>query len=301
MGEPNRASRIGLGTAQFGLDYGITNTAGRVAQADACAILELCAEHGIVTIDTAHAYGTSEETIGRCMPTGTDFSIVTKTPVLGAGSADEAIRQVQRGFAQSQARLAPAIIDALLVHHAEDLLGPCGQAVWSAMEGLRDAGGVKRIGVSVYRPDQIDRLLSRFRPQVVQLPYSIVDQRMVSGGQLERLAELGIEVHARSLFLQGLLLLPADRVPTRFAPIKAAIERLDQVFGNQRITRMEGLFADVLRRTEISRAICGVESASQLHTIISAARKGLTVRLTCPELRPIDNVYLDPSRWHELS
>ena len=75
------AVRLGLGSAQFGLDYGVTNLRGQTTPADVAELLRIAGHAGVRVIDTAPAYGSSEETIGACLPSEHHFRIVTKTPV----------------------------------------------------------------------------------------------------------------------------------------------------------------------------------------------------------------------------
>jgi aryl-alcohol dehydrogenase-like predicted oxidoreductase len=299
----NAPNRIALGTAQFGLDYGITNQAGRVPEEQARDILNWATSAGVDTIDTAHGYGDSEAVIGRALLDPSIVRIVTKTPHLGsASSAAEAAQVTKRAFAASLGRLNRTNVAALLVHNAEDLLGRFGDVVWEQLEGFKAHGQVERIGVSVYEGSQVDALVERFALDIVQLPYNALDQRLLDGGQLRELAERGIEVHARSLFLQGLLLQPSEAIPRRFAALQPAMVEFDRAFGAQGLSRLEGLLADAFQHPEISCVVCGVTRLEELKAIVSAAERASDLgKLSRPSLPRLEPVYLDPSRWEELS
>ena len=295
------AARIGLGTAQLGLDYGVTNSAGRVPEAEARAILDLAAASGMDTIDTAHLYGDSEAVLGRCAPAAA-LRIVTKTPKFGGSPPGAAASRLRAAFSQSLRRLGRETVYALLLHDPADLGGPNGSALWNAMAALKDEGLVEKIGVSVYDGAEIDALLGAYPLDLVQLPWNVLDTRLVQGGQLARLRDCGVEVHARSLFLQGLLLQPPGRIPDRFAPVRSAVAALHAAFEGEGLTPLEGLLGLAFQRPEIDRFICGVAAADELHAIVSAAETGQRVqqRLRLPIMEPLDPLYLNPARWPEL-
>jgi aryl-alcohol dehydrogenase-like predicted oxidoreductase len=294
---------IGLGTAQFGLDYGITNRSGRVSEDELQVILAHAAAAGIEVLDTAPAYGTSEELLGRHAPDGTSFRIVTKTPKFAAAlSGEQAVDWLRNSFERSLEHLRRGTVHGLLFHDADDLLGPFGDRLWQAMEELAAVGQVTRIGVSVYDGAQIDSALDRYPIGIVQLPWNPVDHRLVSGGQLGRLAAQGVEVHARSLFLQGLLLEEPSCIPARFAQLGAAAARMRSAFDAAGLTLLEGIMTVALRRTEIHRLICGVTTVRELEDIVCAAKKAVTLETPLDFTPPqnLDLRLLNPARWNEL-
>ncbi|HEX8580028.1 MAG TPA: aldo/keto reductase [Allosphingosinicella sp.] len=298
------AARLGLGTVQFGLAYGITNSDGRISDSEAAAILARCAEAGIDLLDTANLYGESESAIGRAAPSDAAFRIVTKTPkAAGARSADEAVAALQSAFAESLEKLRQPRVDALLLHDPADLLGPMGPALWSAMEALKRDGLVRAIGVSIYEGAEIDAALAAFPIDIVQLPWNPLDQRLERGGQLAALANAGVEVHARSLFLQGLLLQDAANISARFGPLRDAIAALHADFREVGLSPLEGILAHAFARPKISRFVVGVTSAAELDAILLAGEKAAGVKAP---LNPstssgaLDARYLNPARWSEL-
>jgi len=292
--------RIGLGTAQFGLDYGITNRTGRVARDDAAAILALAERSGIDTIDTAPLYGDSEAALGAAGTAA--FRIVTKTPKFGAASSPEqAAEQLRESFDHSLAKLCRPRVHALLIHDPDDLTGPFGDRLWKAMEALKTSGLVSEIGLSVYEGAEIDAVLERYPVDIVQLPWNPLDQRLEAGSQLARLAEAGVEVHARSLFLQGLLLEEPSRIPAKFAPIAEAVAQMRSVFDHSGLTALEGILSLAFQQTNIDRFICGVTGVHELGDIITAAQKAQKMGPISTALPlNLDPRLLNPSRWEEL-
>ncbi len=295
-------SRIGLGTVQFGLDYGITNSAGRPEQSEVERICRTAADAEIDTLDTACLYGASEAVIGATRAADA-LRVVTKTPKFSAmESAAEAAQELRSKLQVSLDRLGRPSVDALLFHEAEDLLGPHGEVLWRAMEEIRDAGLAGKIGVSVYHGRQIDAALDRYPLEIVQIPFNPLDRRLIEGGQIERLSRAGVEVHARSLFLQGLLLQAPGLIEPRFGVLRDAVAEMQGWAAEQGLTPLQGVLRLAMAEQRIDRFIVGVTSARELEDIVSGAQSGQGAYQPTEFASsvPLDPRYLDPSRWAEL-
>lgn len=276
--------KLGLGTVQFGQAYGVSNTCGQVPLEGAAAILARAAASGITLLDTAANYGDAE-TVLATLDTA-PFRIVSKTIGLKHGL----------GAVIDRARQSATVLkaDTLLVHAASDLEGAGGPALWTALQQLRSEGIFRKIGISVYAADDPARLAARFRPDVMQLPFSLLDQRLLANGTLARLTELGVEVHARSLFLQGLLFLETPPEKLRHAaPRLAAIRSQLRDAGT---TPLAAALGFVLSRPEIAFGLVGVTSAQEMDEIITAARSPLP-DLDWADFALDDDVTLTPSLW----
>ena len=207
------SSRIALGTVQFGLSYGIANRFGQVSRKEAARDPAHALAAGLDTLDTAIAYGDSELQLGEIGVQ--QWQVISKLPALPDACTDVAgwVRDSVRGSLQ---RLRVPRLHGMLVHRSQDLLGSHGDALRRGLAAVKDAGMVEAVGVSVYAPEELEALESCMRLELVQLPLSIVDRRFVSSGWLTRLQRAGTRVHARSVFLQGLLLMDATARPARF-------------------------------------------------------------------------------------
>jgi aryl-alcohol dehydrogenase-like predicted oxidoreductase len=299
--------RLGLGTVQLGLPYGATNSAGQVPQEQACRIIVRARDGGIDMLDTAVAYGESEEVLGRCLAAtaGQERSapalrIVTKTPVsLKDQEPAELPELLRRAFAASCRKLDARRLYGLLVHDVEDLLAPCGAAVWNELKRLRRQGRVEKIGFSAYSSGQIAAVLERFEPDMVQLPMNAIDRRLIDSGILATLRAGGIEIHARSLFLQGVLLQSTSGVAGFFAPLARSLAVMDEVFQAAGASRLAGLLAVIWQTGLVDRLIVGVTSCAELDEILAAARAA--ERLPWLELPGDvfirDERLLNPSMW----
>lgn len=291
-----RPLRIGLGTAQLGLEYGVTNRRGRVPEREAATILDEAAAMGIDTLDTAFLYGDSEAVIGRLASRGS-FRIVTKTPKLDAASGTA----LQSCFQESLERLQTEHVYGLLFHDPADLTGPDGGQLWRQAEELKAAGSVEKIGVSVYKQAEIDALLDLYPLDLVQLPWSPLDRRMSEGGALDRVTFAGVEIHARSLFLQGLLLQDPSSIDRRFRPIADAVAELHAAYAAAGLRPLEGVLATAFRDQRIARFICGVTSLEELRQLAAAAALAAERDDFDPPPAPrLDARFLNPARWTEL-
>ncbi len=195
-----------LGTVQFGLPYGITNQSGQVPEEEVRRILNLAAASGIELLDTAQAYGTAETVLGSCWPRNAPRRMISKLPAKAPPESWET------NLFTSLKRLRVEKLDGYLLHRASDLLAPNGEDLLKWLESVRERGLIERIGISIYEADELEGLpLDRL--QLVQLPLSIYNQGLIRNGVVNKLNDLGIAVHMRSVLLQGLILQAPEHWP----------------------------------------------------------------------------------------
>jgi aryl-alcohol dehydrogenase-like predicted oxidoreductase len=288
------AAALGLGTAQFGLDYGIANDRGICPPEDVAAILEAAAAAGIGVLDTAPAYGSAEQVLGEVLPAAHRFRIVTKTPHLGGlREGGDIQRAVLDAFAASRAKLRRDRLAGLLTHNANDLLRPGGPALWAAMADLKRAGEVERIGASIYSAGQLDAVLNRYPLDIVQLPWNALDGR-IGPPRLAALAALGIELHARSVFLQGLLLAPPGRAAGVSPQAAALVGRWRDAVAASGAEPLAAALGAAIGRPEIGTVLVGVTRPEELAGILQAAAAAP------PPVAPVrstDDLVLNPALW----
>jgi len=205
--------QICLGTAQFGLAYGITNAAGQVPESEVAKLLAQLEEAGVRFLDTAQAYGNSEEVLGRNLHKGHNLRVISKLPAQPQASftAENAFAW-EREFRLSCERLDLKSLDALLLHAPAELSKPGGNYLEDWLLGLRQRGLVQRLGLSIYAAEDLEGVNPDLL-DLVQLPLSLFDQRLIRDGTVARLHAAGTAIYARSIYLQGLLLTPAHRWP----------------------------------------------------------------------------------------
>ena len=289
-------SRLGLGTVQFGLNYGVANVNGQLAASEISRILLRAAGVGVQVLDTAAAYGESEQVLGQCLDASMDFRLITKTiPLRQAAVGTNELRKISEAFERSLTKLRRNQIDTLMVHHAEDLLVKGGDTIFLKLKEWKAAGQIKKIGVSVYDRQQIDRLFERFDFDVVQLPFSVYDQRLLQDGTLARLASAGVEIHARSIFLQGILLMPSTQLPNHLVKFVDHHERYLAYLKSTRVKPLEAAISFVTDCPEISVALVGVSSDRDFEECIAAFSRDRILDLA--DFAVADKGLIDPRSW----
>lgn len=288
--------KLGLGTVQFGVDYGISNSAGQTPAPEVARILALAQQKGVRLLDTALLYGASEEALGRALPAGHGFQVVTKTLRFDAGAITAArVALMERGFLNSLDQLRAPSLYGLLIHNADDLLLENGHLLLEKLLELKQRGLVRKVGVSVYSARQIDRVLELFAPDIVQLPVNVLDQRLLQDGRLDALKQAGVEVHARSVFLQGLLLMEPDALPPYFDPIRGHLARYREMLRARGITPLAAALGFVAGLEQVDYLICGVNDHLQLEEICSALNPA-PARLFAPFSLTREDM-LNPAQW----
>lgn len=288
------AARIALGTAQFGLPYGVANTRGQISEEEGGAILSLARGAGLRTLDTAIAYGDSESRLGRLGVR--EWQVITKLPAMPDDTASAA-DWVPGQVAGSMARLRAESLHGLLLHRPAQLCGSRGRGLYEALVRERESGRVERIGVSIYAPDELDALPPGMRFDIVQAPWSVLDQRMTGSGWAARLREEGCEFHARSLFLQGLLLMPPQARPPRFARWNSLLGRWDAWLARHGLDPLKACVGLALNTPGIDKVVVGVDSAAHLSQIIAAAGAGVRLPSLPTDLATDDVGLLNPALW----
>jgi aryl-alcohol dehydrogenase-like predicted oxidoreductase len=283
-----RIARLGIGTVQFGQAYGISNARGRVPADDVAAILRRGAAAGIKTLDTAANYGEAEAVLGALAPLTGPFRVVTKTMGLKNG-LDAVIARARQSVETLQRRP----VDLLLVHAAADLAGSEGDVLWRALLDLKAEGLFRGIGISAYVADDPAALARRFKPDAMQLPLSLLDQRLVRSGALAAIKAGGAEIHARSLFLQGLLFLEA--LPPKLRSAAPHLARLRKRIADAGSTPLAAALAFALDQP-IDVAVVGVTTPAELEEILAAAAQP-SPQLDWAACAFDDETVLTPSKW----
>jgi aryl-alcohol dehydrogenase-like predicted oxidoreductase len=287
--------RLALGTAQFGLAYGVANAEGQISKSRAIEILDYCQSIGLDTLDTAIAYGESEQALGSIGVAS--FNVITKLPAIPESVADIEdwiMAEVQA----SLSRLGISKLYGLMLHRPEQMLGPFGLELMAALQLLKKSGIVQKIGISVYSPEEFAALFSNYDFDIIQCPFSLIDRRIVSSGWLERLKEIGVEVHVRSSFLQGLLLMPRNKIPEQFRAWDSLWDNWHDWLLKQSVSAVDACIAYVLSHRDIDRVVVGVDSKHQLEQIVSAT--GNVSIQSFPDISSTDSNLINPSNWKAI-
>jgi len=282
------ALKLGLGCARFGARS--VPQAGQlgIAAPEAFATIALAAEAGVTLVDTAAQWGESEAVLGQVLPSQPPFSVITKTAPIAGG-----VEALERRARTSLDRLGQTRARALLVHDAAELLGPDGPALWTRLRRLKDLGLFEAIGFSACACDDPLGLARRFQPDIVQVPLNILDQRLIASGALAELAALGVEVHLRSIFLQGLMFRPGHDLPIEARGLAAGLSRLRRLVAEAGADPLRIALGFALSRPEASRVIVGISSPQELRAILAAAAgllptldwEAFSADISCPQTR----------------
>jgi aryl-alcohol dehydrogenase-like predicted oxidoreductase len=287
--------RLALGTAQFGMRYGVSNVNGKVTQEDGKAIIKYAASAGIDTIDTAMAYGDSEHVLGTI---GVEaFKVVTKLPEI-PNHVTDVDAWVVGAVEESVARLGVESLYGLLLHRPGQLFESRGVEIMSALRYLKGGGVVKNLGVSVFSPSELDALYTLYDFDIVQCPFNLVDRRLLNSGWLAKLRGVGVEVHTRSSFLQGLLLMPRDSIPRKFHAWRLLWDKWHVWLHRHQITPVEACLSYTLSCLEIDRVIVGVDTQDQLTEIVHAA-SGVVID-SYPDIKCDSTELINPANWGAL-
>ena len=208
-------SKLSLGSVQWGKPYGVSNSNGQTDFKEVNRILTKARSVGIRLIDTAGSYGDAEDVLGK--NNLSYFSIVTKASKFENKSISKVeVDDLSLKFKQSLLKLNQSSCYGLLIHQKEDIFKNGNQYLIETLNKLKLKGLVKKIGISLYDSNDIDEVIERLRPDIIQLPINVLDQRFIKDGSLNYIKSKNIEVHARSVFLQGLLLMPSKKTPVFF-------------------------------------------------------------------------------------
>lgn len=295
---PSLHRKIGLGTAQFGMAYGVTNRSGQVNRHELDEIMAMAARYGIDVFDTAPAYDQSEKVLGHYTSTREGLRIVTKTPHFKAPeTTDSDVELLQSTFAQSLKSLQVDSVHALLLHGGANLLRPNSSIIWAALEALKSEMKVGRIGVSVYTPDELKGILDLFPVDIVQVPANILDQRFSKSGLLKQLREAGVEIHVRSAFLQGVLLSEPHTLGEFFDPLKPHLLSLRQTATDAGMSMLQMALNYVLHMDETGTALVGVDSAAQFQEILDSVDDDFQVDTDWQRWAVNDTCWINPGEW----
>lgn len=289
-------ARIALGTAQFGLNYGIANEVGQASLLDVQRILSHAKANEIDVLDTAIAYGDSEEVLGKIGVA--KFNVVSKLPSLpeDCGDIDSwVVDQVD----ESLRRLGVPSIYGLLLHRSHNLMGSSGKKLIDALSRVKSNGLIQKAGVSIYDPSELDEIMHLMQIDLVQAPLNVIDRRLEASGWLSRLHQEGVEVHTRSAFLQGLLLMPRDKIPGKFEAWATLWDSWASELEENYLSAAAASLSYPLSLPEVGRVVVGVDNVDQLKSLIAASQIQLPQH-DFSFMASEDQMLINPSNWSFL-
>lgn len=267
-----KLSAMSLGTVQLGMNYGIANDGGKPDEAKSFAMLRAALENGITSLDTARAYGDSEEVIGRFLKTwdGEIPYITTKIHKLEGDTPAEIEKFIVTSMESSLERLGLQKVNNVMLHVAGDIAAH-GKAGAEAMYSLVKRGYTDSVGASVYGAAEIDEMLKFEEYTTTQIPMSIFDQRLIALGTVDKLKDHGITVFVRSVFLQGLFFLDPDNLddPILVEHAIPKIRLLREIAASEGMTVAQLAIAFMRDTVGVTSLVLGADTPDQVRDNIA--------------------------------
>lgn len=285
-------NKLVLGTAQLGMSYGVANKTGIPSLYRASKIIELARRGGINTLDTAIAYGDCQDRLGQIGVKG--WNIVTKIPPLPPEIVE--LNRWTLSLIDHSVTMMGVNPYAVLVHKSSDLLGSHGDQLYSSLVNLRETYSDLKIGFSAYSPEEAEMIVDRYSFDLIQFPLNVLDRRFLVGGAISRFKDCGIELHSRSTFLQGLLLLPKNQRPIYFNKWPGVWSAWDNYLATTGQSPLEVCLGFALEAEGLDGVIVAVDSEEQLMEIFSAERR-VSTKKTEIQLSCNDANLINPANW----
>lgn len=251
--------KIALGTAQFGMKYGINNKRGKVPKEEVFAILNKAIDYGIDTVDTAYSYKDSESVIGEFIRrSSANLKVISKLPECKELNAEEI-------FNLSLKRLNIPKIYGYLIHNFEYYKK--NSYIWNILEKFKRKKKIQKIGFSLYYPSELEKIFKEgLEIDIIQIPYSIFDRRFEPF--FKEIKEKNIEIHVRSIFLQGLVFKTVNELNSFFSPLKEKIYRLNLLSSELNIPVFLLYINFALKNQLVDKVIIGVDSIVHFNEIV---------------------------------
>lgn len=288
--------KIALGSAQFGLQYGVSNAFVQVPKKQVQNILDECRRLRVTSIDTAIVYGNCEQLLG--MIGVSDFNVVTKLPRYNDPTLAP-LAWVEQHVEDSLNRLKLKSLEGIMFHDVGTLKGPEGERLVKAVVKLKERGLINKIGVSIYNPEEINCIFETFSPDIIQAPLNVLDRRIVSSGWLEELRQKDVEVHVRSIFLQGLLLMRREKIPVQFEKWSDLWNDWHSLLEKEKLNPVFVCLNFIKSLTGIDRIIVGVNSCEQITEIVKEWNAA-AIKLDTARFSTEDDALINPSKWDNL-
>ena len=302
--------RLTLGSAQWGMPYGIANHSGPPDDAELQRMLERAADAGLQSVDTARAYGSAEarlgETLGR-LPRPAGWRVITKLapdvhePGLGIL---ETLERVGASLEASRTALGRDVLPVVLLHRFAHRHA-CGGKLWRTLLAERDAGRIAQLGISAGTPEEAWAALEDPDVQVLQVASSLLDLRLMRQGFFARAREAGRTVYVRSVFLQGVAMLDPALVPGFLTPVVEPLRRIRRVARELGVSPRALFLAFARELLPGTHPVIGCERDAQLGELLADwadPRVDLAALGPLIEALPtLDAACVDPSQWPETA
>jgi len=289
--------KIILGTAQIGLNYGVTNTVAKPSTDMVRDLMDLAYQSGILTVDSAEHYGNANQILGEYhINSGNVFNVINK--ILRYPCPQSKLGQYRIEVIKTLDRLSIEQYDTLMVHDYSLILQE--RYYSDFFQALKQEGLTRRIGVSVQSPDLVLKIADTFPVDVIQLPFNIFDQSMLHSGIMGELKQRGIEIHVRSVFLQGILLNELNSLPNYFQQYSSVFDGYDEVCLMHNLTKLEATLSFILTHPEVDCMVIGCQNKHELDEIVTTYKNILSSSIRGIDFNVLsqsDESLINPTKW----
>ncbi len=285
MNKAQFKSRIIIGSANFTQKYGADPIKVNIIENK--KILKLAKKNNIYEIDTAEAYLKSKNIFQNL---DKKFNFFTKfLPDNKWTSLEFCEKKLENHFK----KLNNNKIEALFLHDFKILLTKNGKKIFKNLEILKGRNYFKKIGLSIYETTCLNNLTSNFNFDIVQCPFNILDKRILTTGWFDKLKSKNIEIHARSIFLQGLLVNKSIYKKNYFKKWKTFFTKWFDNLDNKNISPIDYCLSDLLNY-DFDKIIIGINNSKNLEEIINfkTINKNKMINFSIS-----DKKLIDPRNW----
>lgn len=284
-------NKIVLGTAQFGMDYGINNKRGKIPRKEVFEILNEASKYGINTLETAYSYGDSEKVIGEFIAESKKkFNIISKLPKCE-------LQDVENIVDSSLKKLNIDAFYGYMIHNFQHYME--NPKIWNILKKLKSNGNIEKIGMSLYFPYELDHLLkNRTKLDIIQVPYSIFDQRFAQ--YFSELKNIGVEIQVRSVFLQGLVFKNPDELNIHLTKIKQKLGYLNSLSTKLNVPIAALCFNFAVINRHVDEIVVGVDNLNDFNEVVYSSKYLVNVEKVFTELsgfKEDDETIILPFNW----
>ena len=285
-------NKIILGSANFDQIYGIKKNF--IKKSEIKKLFNLALKNKIKTIDTSPLYNKSEKIIG--LLNNNRFKVISKIPKPPKNIKKKNIKKwLKQKVMISLKNLKIKKFECLLLHNANSLLCKNGDEIYKGIRNMKINGFTNKIGVSIYDFNVLDKILKKFKFNLIQAPFNILDQRLVEKGWLKKLKKRKIEVHARSIFLQGILLLKHNQLPKKLIKLSKKLMVWENWLKKNKFSSLQVCLSFVLNQRQLDGVVVGYNNTNQLNQILKL--KQIKNNFSLPNLNIKDKKLIDPREW----
>ena len=286
--------KIIIGTAQFGQNYGISNKFGKTNYKVVKEILSYAKKKKVLYLDTSSEYGDAESVLGKADLK--NYKVITKfTPKDFYKNKVDIKKTIINKLIESRKKLQVKKIYAVLLHNSEFILKNKGNEIYNSLKFAKKVGLISKFGYSIYSFSNLVKLCEKYRPDMVQCPYNIFDRRLVNQGGIKYMKRHRIEIHVRSVFLQGLLLMPLKDIPSYFLEWKNLFKEWNNWLLENKSDPLQSCLNFVLKTKGIDKVVIGVNDLNQLKQILKTSVKK---KIVVPKnIQSTNKNLIYPSLW----